>query len=109
MKTKVTSENLEDDGNKEGYTVFLCFEYNDELSTDEWISLPYPFSCCGCYDGHQFFSHLLALLLMCQLIQREEQRGATKSDFEGFLPEPPHFAQGEPVAIKNAFRRDALA
>jgi hypothetical protein len=80
MKSTVISANeaLEATA-KQGYLVYLCYDSNTK------DPLPYPFSCCGCYDGRGFCSHLLATLSVFRLVQKfTDQR-----TFENTMPPSP--------------------
>lgn len=48
------------DKQMEGYTCYIAFGKVSGETTLKY--LPYPFSCCGCYDGRHICSHLLASL-----------------------------------------------
>ncbi len=66
MKTKVHSANVSS-GNKVGlYCLYMAF------GRENGAVLAYPYSCCGCYDGRGFCSHLLALLLSFRIVQQHE-------------------------------------
>ncbi len=109
MKTEVRSENIDDMRARNGYVVFLCFEYDTNKSQEDRKPLSYPYSCCGCYDGRTMCSHLLALLSVCFKAQTEAMKGADKTSFEQHLTQPPHNIQNEPIRIENIIRADGFA
>jgi hypothetical protein len=80
MKSTVISANEASEATaKQGYSVYLCYDSTTKKP------LLYPFSCCGCYDGRGFCSHLLATLSVFRLIQKcTDQR-----TFEKAMPPSP--------------------
>lgn len=104
QKTKVISENIKKRTKVEGYTSYLCFNC-DETEGGKRL-LEYPNSCCGCYDGRVFCSHLTGLLLLFYLIQTSEY---SKEEFEKDLPEAAHEGQHIPMLMENMLREDAWA
>jgi len=74
------------------------------LTKNEYVVLPYPFSCCGCYDGRGFCSHMLGLFMFCYVGQQSQKKKISKEKFESQFPKPPHESQGEPVLIENMVR-----
>lgn len=100
QKTKVVSANiLTDEESSEGYYVFVSFD------TATGTVQRYPFSICGCYDGRGFCSHLLASLLVFELVQYSKN----KAEFEECMPVSPVKLQGVPTLAENftAPERDA--
>ena len=91
MKTKVVSADESNDTEEDGYQLFMVFD----ASGGE--VLPYPFTCCGCYDGRTFCSHLLAQLLAFWQIQRCNSWAA----FVEIWPPLPTPTQGIPTLFEN--------
>ncbi len=63
VKTTAISANENNNREVDGYRVFMAFDAEGEI-------LAYPYSCCGCYDGRGFCSHLLAMLFAFGEIKR---------------------------------------
>jgi len=92
MKTEVASANVgEDEGKEKGYILYLAFD-----SADGSL-LPYPFSCCGCYDGRGCCSHQLAKLGVFRLIQHSP----SQSCFEEAMPVSPYLLQNIPTLVES--------
>ena len=87
----------------EGYTCYLCLNYDRTEHNSVYRVLPFPNSCCGCYDGRTMCLHLLGQLTLFQLIQKF---GSTQQDFEQYLPEPTSDLQKLPMLIENIIRKD---
>jgi hypothetical protein len=94
QKTEAVSANEEGDLKKkrENYTVYLAF------CASTGHVLGYPYSCCGCYDGRGFCSHLLATLCVFRLVQN----CVSKDVFEAAMPVPPTYSQNVPTLLEAA-------
>ena len=87
MKSCTPNANSVDSETKvAGYDVYTTFGKNDNCLS----LLPYPFSCCGCYDGRRVCSHRLSTLFVIMMMQRH-----TKDDCMKVLKKP------SPVSIQN--------
>jgi hypothetical protein len=92
MKTSVISANEDNSKEVDGYRVFIAFH------AESGDVLGYPYSCCGCYDGRTFCSHLLANLLAF----RQVQRYGSVERFEEIWPKSPTGTQGFPTLVEYA-------
>jgi hypothetical protein len=90
MKALAISANEDNTKEVEGYRIYLAFDVNTGGV------LGYPFSCCGCYDGRTFCSHLLAKLLAF----RQVQRCTSIEAFKEIWPPPPTRSQGIPTLFE---------
>lgn len=102
QKSSVKSANVKEHTKEEdGYHVFLCFDY-DKYKPRK--ILPYPYSCCGCYDGRNssLCSHLLGFSVVLMLAQH----APSQSEFEWVMPDSPLKIQMLPLLIENMVRAD---
>ncbi len=92
MKTTAILANEDNTKEADGYRVYLAFDGGTGKV------LGYPFSCCDCYNGRNFCSHLPAKLLafrqvqLCNLIEA----------FEEMWPPLPTPSQGIPTLFEWA-------
>jgi len=97
--SKVKSENT-DGSDKEYYTIFLCFDYDTSKKSARHVAA-HPLSCCCCHNGRYFCSHMLALLMVIQLMQTY-----SCDQFEMAYARSPLFIQNLPLLLENVTRRD---
>jgi hypothetical protein len=97
--SKVKAENL-DGSDQEHYTVFLCFRYSRRKQSRRRV-VAHPYSCCGCHDGREFCSHMLAFLMVILLLQRYG-----RECYESVSPASPILLQSLPMLLENVTRRD---